>query len=254
MQSALNELRSAGLIETRKERIGGKIMTLTRLTPPDFWSLETRSLFLMVQRNKQLLRNSNFSISNAYYPAEPGEEEKFIKVNLEGVPMSDFPAAYDPDDIDDARARAAKAKYDAKQEEKSQRYEKRMLKRSTNPAKWSVTDSVYEFASRMLDLFHVTPWNIGESRFRIALSNARSSYGTNGYHENLMYDKFFKQISHNKKINDPEIIWKMFIKQYGSLLSEMRLSEVTQETLEAATVQSEKSIDRLKQFAEEEGI
>lgn len=252
--TALKELREAGIIKTRKERIGGRIMTTSVLVEPEYWSPETAPLILEVLRNSNNYVISNFYISNANIPAEPGEKEKFLKVNLEGGTMSDFPAAYDPDDIDQARRRADKLKYDQKAEQKNQRYEKAMVRRSPDPSKWSVTDSAYEFASRMLDLFHVLPWHIGESRFRIALANARSLYGTNGYYENLMYEKFFKQISHNKKINDPEIIWKMFIKQFGSLLADIRLSEVTEERTEAATVQSEKSIDRLKQFAEEEGL
>lgn len=254
VRAALNELREAGILKTHKERIGGRIMTVNILVEPEYWPAETGGLILKVLRNSNNYVISNFYISNANIPAEPGEKEKFLKVNLEGGTMSDFPAAYDPDDIDQARRRADKLKYDQKAEQKNQRYEKAMVRRSPDPSKWSVTDSAYEFASRMLDLFHVLPWHIGESRFRIALANARSLYGTNGYYENLMYEKFFKQISHNKKINDPEIIWKMFIKQFGSLLADIRLSEVTEERTEAATVQSEKSIDRLKQFAEEEGL
>jgi len=252
--TALKELREAGVIKTRKERIGGRIMTTSVLVDPQYWPAETSVLILEVLRNSNNYVISNFYLSNANIPAKPGEKEKFLKVNFEGGVMSDFPAAYDPDDIDQARQRADKLKYDQKAEQKNQRYEKAMVRRSPDPSKWSVTDSAYEFASKMLDLFHVLPWHIGESRFRIALANARSLYGTTGYYENLMYEKFFKQISHNKKINDPEIIWKMFIKQFGSLLADIRLSDVTEERTEAATVQSEKSIDRLKQFAEEEGL
>lgn len=251
---ALKELREAGLIKTYKERIGGRIMTVNLITDQEYWRPEIRPLILRILGNSNNYVISNFLISNANIPAEPGEKEKFLKVNLEGVTVTDFPAAYDPEDIDEARRAASKAKYDQKQEQKSQRFDRQMQRRSADPSKWSVTDSAYEFASQMFDLFHVIPWHIGESRFRIALANARSLYGTTGYHENMMYEKFFKQISHNKKINDPEIIWKMFIKQFGSLLAEINLSDVTPERVEAATVQSEVSIDRLKQFAEEEGV
>lgn len=251
IQSALKELREAGLIETKKERIGGRVMTLSRLTHPDFWTPETRSLFLMVQRNKELLRNSNFFISNAFYPAEPGEEEKFIKVNLEGGTMSDFPAAYDPDDIDEARRKFDKAKFEAKQEHRANQYERGLKKRSSDPSKWSVQDSVYEFANRMLSLMYIKPWQIGSSRFKIALSNARSTYGTSGYDENMMFDRFFKQISQDKKINNPEIIWKMFIKQFGTLLAEVRQSDVTDDRVEAASLEAIKSQDRLRKAIEE---
>ena len=251
---ALKELREVGLIKTYKERIGGRIMTVNLITDQEYWRPEIRPLILRILGNSNNYVINNFLISNANIPAEPGEKEKFLKVNLEGVTVTDFPAAYDPEDIDEARRTASKAKYDQKQEQKSQRFDRQMQRRSADPSKWSVTDSAYEFASQMFDLFHVIPWHIGESRFRIALANARSLYGTTGYHENMMYEKFFKQISHNKKINDPEIIWKMFIKQFGSLLAEINLSDVTPERVEAATVQSEVSIDRLKQFAEEEGV
>lgn len=254
MQSALGELRKAGVLETKKERVGGRIITYSRLTTPDYWNPETRFLFLKIQRNKELLRNSNFYKSNAFYPAKPGEEEKFIKVNFEGGTMSDFPEAYDPDDLDEARRRRDKAKFDEKQEQKSRQYEAGLAKRSLDPAKWSVQDSVYEFANRMLSLWHVLPWHIGSSRFKIALANARSTYGTTGYEESLMFDLFFKQVSHNKNINDPEIIWKMFIKQFGSLLASVKQSDVTDDKVEKASLEAIKSQDRLKRIAEGEGL
>lgn len=254
MQSTLKELRELGLIETKKERIGGQIMTLSRLTDPNFWTPEINLLISWIQRNKKLLRNSNFYKNLPNIPAEPGDEEKFLKINFEGALMSDFPAAYDPEDVDDARRRFALDKHQAKVEKMNARDDKRMKKRSMDPSKWSVTDSCFEFASRMFDLWHVKPWQLGQSRFRIALGNARSTYGTDGVLENLMYEKFFKTVAHNKALNDPEILWKMFIKQFGTLLASVQQEQVTDARVEQAAIQAVQSKDRLKQFAEEEGI
>lgn len=254
MSTTLRELRDLGLIETKKQRVGGRIMTLSRVVDPENWTPETRLLFQEVQRNKQLLRNSNFYLYLPNIPAEPGDEEEFLKVNLEGGKMSDFPAAYDPDDIDQARRRQTKQKHEAKVAHLDQKADQRMQRRSMDPAAWSVTDSAFEFGSRMFNLFHVKPWQVTKSRFRIALANARNTYGTDGVVENQMYDLFFKQISQDKKLDNPEIIWKKFISQFESLRTAVERSTVTEEKLELAEVQASKSLDKLKAFAEEEGL
>lgn len=257
VRAALNELREAGILKTRKERIGGRIMTVNVLVEPEYWPVETGGLILKVLRN-----SNNYVISNFYkdypdIPAEPGEKENFLKVNLEGVNMSDFPAAYDPDDIDGARRRRDREKYEEKNSRRMEKQEKQMQSikhRSADPTLWSVSDSAMEFSSRLFSLMHVTPWRVGVSRFRIALANARNTYGTDGMIEYLMYEKFFKRIKDDMSLNNPEIIWKIFIKEFGVLAEDARRSNVTEGKLETAEIQSAKSKDKLRALLEEEGL
>lgn len=257
VRTALNELREAGILKTRKERIGGRIMTVNVLVEPQYWPAETAGLILEILRN-----SNNYVISNFYkdypdIPAKPVEKENFLKVNLEGVIMSDFPAAYDPDDIDGVRRRRDRDKHEEKEYTRVRKQEKRMdgiKHRSVDPTPWSASDSALEFQSRLFSLMHVTPWRVGVSRFRIALAKARSTYGTDGMIEYLMYDRFFKRIKNDMSLTNPEIIWKIFIKEFGKLAEDARRSNVTTERLETAEIQSTRSKDKLKLLLEEEGL
>ncbi len=157
--------------------------------------------------------------------------------------MDDFPASYDPEDIEKARQRAREAKYREKEEAKAKKNEIRMQKRSGDPANWSVTDTAFEFANRMHELWHVKPWSVTTSRFRIALANAQSDHGTNGTIEKIMIDLYFQQIKHDTSINDPEHIWKRFIQQFAGLKIQAERLMVTPEDIETEKVKAEKSWD-----------
>jgi len=84
----------------------------------------------------------------------------------------------------------------------------------------------------MHELWHVKPWSVTTSRFRIALADARSTYDTTGDVEKVMIDLYFKQIKHDTKINDPEIIWKRFIMQFNGLKIQAKRIMVTPEDME----------------------
>ena len=254
VRSALNELREAGILKTRKERIGGRIMTVNVLVEPEYWPAETAGLILKVLRNSNNYVISNFYKDKPNIPAKPVEKETFLKVNFEGVEMSDFPAAYDPDDIDGARRRRDKEKHRERTEYLDSRNERKMQRRGTDPYTWSVSDSAWEFSSRMFSLMHVKPWRVGTSAFRVALGKARINYGTDGMTEYLMYDRFFRRIKDDVALNNPEIIWKLFIKEFSVLAEEVRRSTVTPERLEKAEIDSARSKNKLKALLEEEGI
>ena len=157
--------------------------------------------------------------------------------------MDDFPAPYDPEDIEQARHRARVAKYQAKEDAAAKKRESWIKKRSTDPANWSVTDTAFEFANRMHELWHVKPWSVSTSRFRIALAQAQSTHGTNGAIEKIMIDLYFQQIKHDKSINDPEHIWKRFIQQFAGLKIQAERLMVTPEDIETEKVKAEKSWD-----------
>jgi hypothetical protein len=243
--SSLRELREAGLIVTRKEHINGHIMTISHVVEPDSWTAETAVLIQHTTLYSLLSTNSLYSKKQTNYLGEP--EETYQEYDLKiGASVDDFPASYDPEDIDKARQRARDAKFREKEEAAAKKVESWIKRRSIDPAKWSVTDTAFEFANRMHELWHVKPWSVSKSRFRIALAQAQSTHGTNGTIEKVMIDLYFQQIKHDKSIDDPEHIWKRFIQQFAGLKIQAERLMVTPEDIETEKVKSEKSWDWAK--------
>jgi hypothetical protein len=146
-----------------------------------------------------------------------------------------------------AAEKARAEKHRAKEEANAKKAEeRRMTKRDTDPAKWTITDTAFEFAEQMHQLWHVKPWKVTTSRFRVALANARNEHGTTGPIEKVMIDLYFQQIKHNTQINDPEHIWKRFIQQYYSLMVEAQRLMITPEDVKRAKEKSMKSRERLR--------
>jgi hypothetical protein len=131
----------------------------------------------------------------------------------------------------------AKRKWEDKQhKEKMESYEvkrqTRMARRSpTNAAGWTSTDSAFEFAEQMHNIWHIKPWQVTRSRFRFALAEKRKEYNTNGTIERVMMGIFFSTIQHDTKLDDPEIIWKKFIVGFGNLFKLANQSIVTPEDI-----------------------
>ena len=59
-----------------------------------------------------------------------------------------------------------------------------------------------------------------------------------------MMDRFFSGIEHNKSINDPELIWRSFIKQFESLLIDVQQTTVTIEDIARAVELSDKQWEK----------
>jgi hypothetical protein len=230
---------------TRKEMINGHIMTVSFVVEPDSWTLETRLLIQHTTLYSLLSTNSLYSKKQTEYIGGPDETYQEYDLKI-GASVDDFPASYDPEDIEKARQRAREAKYREKEEAKEQKNAVRMQKRSGDPANWSITDTAFEFANRMHELWHVKPWAVTTSRFRIALAKAQSEHGTNGTLEKMMIDLYFQQIKHDKSIDDPEHIWKRFIQQFAGLKIQAERLMVTPEDIETEKVKSEKSWDWAK--------
>ena len=243
--SCLRELRNAGLIVTKKEHINGHIMTISHIVEPDSWTAETAVLIQHTTLYSLLSTNSLYSKKQTEYIGGPDETYQEYDLKI-GASVDDFPASYDPEDIEKARQRAREAKYREKEEAKEQKNAVRMQKRSGDPANWSITDTAFEFANRMHELWHVKPWAVTTSRFRIALAKAQSEHGTNGTLEKMMIDIYFQQIKHDKSIDDPEHIWKRFIQQFAGLKIQAERLMVTPEDIETEKVKSEKSWDWAK--------
>ena len=61
MATALKELREAGLLETKKLHVNGRIMTISNVVDADYWPLETRLLLQQSPLYSLLSTNSLYS-------------------------------------------------------------------------------------------------------------------------------------------------------------------------------------------------
>ena len=248
--SCLRELRTLGLIETEKVHINGRIMTISHVVEPDYWTPETRLLLQHTPLNSLLRTNSLFSNKQERVADEVRDE--YIQVDLKtGGEMSfpeydDSPVPYDPEDkkefVYKSRERRQKAYDTFKAEEFANKVK---AKQDTPPEHWNPEQSAAEFVKRCNDLWHVKPWVMDRSRFRIALAKARKTYGTKGDIENKMMDLYFSQIKDRTEINEPEHIWKRFITQFGNLQTEARRLMITPDDMVTETIKAEKSLEWL---------
>lgn len=225
--TALKELRDIGVVVTKRQMVNGKYVTQSYIP---YGSPETALQLLLYVPNSRLSTNSLLAIKQTEYLGAAEDEYKIV--NLKPGGAVDFPSSYDPDDLSKDRERSRTNKYLAKENASKKKYEQRMQRRSGDPSNWSVTDTAFEFANIMHELWHVKPWSVTTSRFRIALADARSTYDTTGDVEKVMIDLYFKQIKHDTKINDPEIIWKRFIMQFNGLKIQAKRIMVTPEDME----------------------
>ena len=225
--SALKELRDAGLIETKRAVINGKYVTYSQLIDG---SPETELL------SQQSQLNSYKSLIAYSYISKPNSEQSSREVKMEYFESEDERL--------EAQRKWREKKHAEKMEAHESRRQTRMLKRNPlNAISWSPTDSSFEFAEQMHDLWHIQPWQVTRSRFRYALDAKRKEFNTDGAIELQMMKLFFSQIKHDTKLADPEIVWKRFIVQFHNLLAEVNRSTVTPEKMEAIKEKSTRSLD-----------
>lgn len=225
--TALKELRDLGLIETKRAVIKGKYVTYSQLTSG---SPETE---LLSQQSQQ---NSYKSLIAYSYISKPNSERSSREVNVEYFESEDERL--------EAQRKWREKKHVEKMEAHESRRQDKMLRRNpANASGWSPTDSAFEFAEQMHNLWHIQPWQVTRSRFRYALADKRKEYNTDGALELQMMVLFFSQIKHDTKLSDPEIVWKRFILQFYNLLTEVQRSMVTPEKMEAIKKKSTRSLD-----------
>jgi hypothetical protein len=246
IQNALTDLRTFGLIETSTIKTGkfGYAKTI-RVTEAGYQFLKSRTSILLIQlnANNNLLLDTNTHLLN--------HKQNSNADALRGgndMEWDDFAPAYvDPEDRDALLAKGRERKHKEKMEQHERIRTERMKRREdSNRVNWSPTDVAFEFGHRMQLMWHVSPWQVTRSRFRFALDKKRSEYNTTGDIECQMMTIFFDKIKHDTKINDPEIIWKKFIVEFGSLLLQVTRQSATPEQLETERERSQKSRSKLR--------
>jgi hypothetical protein len=238
IQSAITELRELGYVETVSYGRGLKILKITD-TGSQF--LENRTSLLQYVLNSNINIYANLAIKQTESTREPSED--FTNVIQIGRTV-DF---YEEDMIEERRKDQIR-KHKEKVEMKQKRHEDQRMQRRdpNNTSAWSPTDIGFEFAERVFNLMHIKPWQVTRSRFIYALADKRKEYGTTGDIEKVMIDLYFMQISHDKSLTDPEIVWKRFILQFGNLLVEAKRTMVTPDEIETIKEESQSGREWLR--------
>lgn len=238
--AALKELRNAGFITTKKERVGSSWRTVSRLGESHMGGSE---MALLISTSMQNSNNTVILHSQDYKPNPPTES-----VKEENMPYDFFESTSSMDD-DDRLAERSKhmaAKKEKYEEQRSRTANKKVLRREGIPtAKWTSTDVAFEFATRVHEHWHIKPWSVTKSRFIQALGTVRKQHGTDGAIEVEAMTRFFDSISINQ-YDDAEILWKMFIKRFPMFVGQIRnMVMPDSEATDAELLRNEKSRARL---------
>lgn len=260
LQKAINQLKAEGLTRTKvKTFSNGAFIRVIELTPKGWEFLERMTSKVAENGNSKvaekeaicqptesysrLSTNSLYADKQERVPDGVGEET-FVKVDLKAGGKMTFLGQMDsdPDEVQERLQKDRARRAAEHQEAKLKKHQDSVNSlQSQSPALWSTEKSSTEFVRRLEDMWHVKPWTVAKSRFKIAFANARKTHGTDGELELLMMDRYFSQLAHETHINDPEHIWKRFVSQFGSLAIDCRRASVTDEDLENAKVSAEKS-------------
>lgn len=233
-------------METVSNRLAnGRLVKTLRVTEAGNQFLETRTYILQskLNPNNNLLLDINTDLLNH----KQNSTAEAVQ-NGKNMEWDDFAPMYiDPEDRDKFREKHRAKKHEEKMKQHERITEERMLRRDeNNKANWTPTDMAFEFGHRMKLLWRVAPWEVTRSRFRFALDSKRSEYNTTGDIECQMMDIFFDKLKHDTKLNDPEIIWKKFIIEFGSLLIQVKRQSATPDQIEQERERSMKSVEKLR--------
>jgi hypothetical protein len=246
IQAAMRELREVGYIVTYKERVQGRVVTVSYVTKEgfiaahnwgvkvDYWRSETVLQIDMSAWNV-LSKIDNHSIDNHYNTTgaqAPSVEEPVGYEFFKGTSTGDSDLARD-------RQKAAEERHRQYEEDKTRLHQQRLEERAS-ATKLSTNHTVTYFVESLNSTWGLAPWRISGSRFLIALNSARRKYGTDGHIERDMVDIFFTQLKVDKH-TDSNRLWLLFIKNFSSLAEQAKVRVQTPEKLETAKQQSEDS-------------
>ena len=235
VQRSINTLRQEGMIKTTHKSFGpGKAFKTIEITEDGYEALGHiaghigRAYTPMLRQNNNLYIDT-YSLNINRIAAAPLEVEKMEYYESEEERL-------------EAKRKHEKKKHEEKMAQHESRRQEKMVRRNpNNAAGWTATDVAFEFGEQMLNLFHIAPWEVTRSRFRYALSDKRKEYFTDGAIELKMIELFFSKIRHNTKLNDPELVWKRFIIEFGVLFEEAKRQMVSPEQVEQIKEEARKS-------------
>ena len=268
--SGLKELRENEYIRTTKQRIGNRIMTVSILTEK-----ANRAFFGSVKAQLVESHNVTSDISNEHISRNTIstviskkpistksrvdlETEEFEVKNMSGWGGLFSPGSGPDDDLVDGMKKhlqviAEEKKVlnqkskEAYRNAKSELNIGRRLTRQEKPKnEWSVPDVCFEFADRIEQYWNIEPWKVTQSQFSGALGGLRNRLGTNGEIEVAVMDLFFKQININE-YKDAEVLWRLYVSRFGSLVGQVVMSLPTEQSQEVARKARDKARKALKE-------
>ena len=234
---ALRELRDAGYIMTRKERLGSKWVTVSYVTEKGFREslLGSPQTALLLQQNSYITQYANSS--KKYYESTNFIREEGFKVGYEFFDKT----SNEDDEVRQSRAKAQAEKNAEYESLKTADQQKRFTERKNRaPKDWTVTDVSFEFANRLHSLWHIKPWKVTRTRFTQALGQNRKKFETDGAIELEMLNLFFASMDFSK-YSDADALWKIFISRYSELASQAKVRLTTPEEIATAKVQAKDS-------------
>ena len=245
IQAALRELRDAGYIITRKERVNAGVKTVSYVTESGFleassWGVKASSwrsqTDLQIQQSVQnsliqVLAHSTKNINKTTIDERLGEKVGYEF--FEGTSTSDA------NEREAERLKAAAERKKVYRDSKVQAHADNLITRSERPIKdWTSNQSALEFEKRINEVWGIPPWKLSGSKFYIAFASARRKFDTNGEIELEMMNLFFTQLKINKE-SDGEKLWRLFILHFSKLATQARLRVSSPEIMERAKASAE---------------
>ena len=255
IQAALRELRNAGYITTRKERVNNGVVTVSYVTESGFlevnsWGVKANSW--RSQTDLQIQHTVQNSIIQVLAYSANNINKTTIDKRLEekmGYEFFEETSSSDADEREAERLKAAAEKRKDYQERKVKEHADKLSTRADRlPKDWTSNQSALEFEKRINEVWGIPPWKLSGSKFYIAFATARRKFETNGDIELEMMNLFFTQLKINKE-SDGEKLWRLFIRNFSGLATQARLRVTSPEIMARAVASAEEQWK--KEFGED---
>lgn len=239
--TAMKELRGAGLIITRKERVNNRVVTVSYVTEAGFvesasWALKSP---LQIQHSVQ---NSNIELY-AY------SANNILKTTRDEPEGGEEPVGYDffsstssgDSELQDAKRKDSARRKAEYQEQKQKAHEEKLEERiNRTPADWTLNQLVNYFAQCVNETWGLKPWSLSGSKFLYALGKSRKQHDTTAEVEKIMMDIFFDTLKINAQ-TDSNLLWKLFLSRFSELAPQAKLQLKAPEQLDKAVIDAEAS-------------
>lgn len=251
MREALKELRDHGLIVTTRVRTpNGKIVTTSEVLSPKTENQPLKSRLLVSQNKYKIINNiynklkvissSNkqiYSWKNRSAFADNQTEEQYGVVN---IPLG---GSVDDKDYLEDQARSRQL-WEMERQEEFEAKKKKTHDKVKASGK-NIPGCVAEFISRVNSLWGVKEWTLDSKNFRIAYAQARRTFLTDGDIEFAMMDLFFESKEYIGSINNPDHIWRTFIKMFGPLSIQVKNTMLSGDKVQREEKRVARSMEKL---------
>lgn len=261
MITALRNLKEAGYLETKKSRFAnGTLATSTIVTEKGYQLLVSRNLVNRVRVSGTQYKQHELYSSLTQRPNTPkvinnpptaSEEEKYevmkVEVNEMGYEFFEKTSSEDTSDRD----KAARLLREQKGEEYRERLARKATKFTSRLGKpiedWTPTDLSFEFADRVKLTMKIPPWKVTATALAKAISTSQKKFEISNEDMCTLMDMFFEHVT-IKKNDNPEILWKTFIKFANGNAG--KLKNLVKETYEVTDEDKKLTAQAMERFFE----